>query len=192
MNHRLSHRGYRDPFDHGNFCDCTFEVNGARFRSFGSWSVRELGRGAPRDHFAVFPRGCRSRQRHRRRVMEHHLLLRWDDRFHMAIQERCSKYAIHREVGNDQELYTRDDFTDPDVQRELAYGLHGLVRSVDERRAPCGFDDGAPRLGDTPLMYQVPAGPRMLNRHDGSHQLMRRALTRVAFRQFPFLCSSVS
>ena len=44
---------------------------------------------------------------------------------------------------------TRAKLTNPDVRLELAESLHRTIRCVDERRAPCRFDGGAPRFCHT-------------------------------------------
>ena len=82
-------------------------------------------------------------------MMEQHLPLRWQDRLHVAIQERGSEDTVHREVGDDHERYARGKITNPDVQLELAECLHRPIQRVDERRAPCGFDGSAPQFCHT-------------------------------------------
>ena len=87
--------------------------------------------------------------------MEQHHPLRWQDRFHVAIQEHGSQDAIHCAVGEDQERYERGKLTklvrlNLDVQLELAGSLHCWpIRRVDERRAPRGFYGSAPRFRHT-------------------------------------------
>ena len=82
-------------------------------------------------------------------MVEQNFPLRWQDCLHVVIQERSSEDTVHLEVGNDQERYPRAKRTNTDVQLELAESFHRPIRCVDERRAPCGFDGGAPRFCHT-------------------------------------------
>ena len=67
----------------------------------------------------------------------------------MAIQERSSQDATHREVGDEQERYAHAKLTNSDVQLDLAESLHRPIRRDDERRALRGFEGSAPRFCHT-------------------------------------------